>query len=166
MDAPVGKLPLERVRLDDPLRPRLLALLLVLDLDEALLADSFGERRDEVGLRLFGVRIGRLLKLELAERLLELLAHAVERCVRVGRDHRADELECQADRARFERCQARRMSESVTVELLVDVHLVAFERRVDRVTAPAEVDEVQQLQVLFELVLGNVEALDDSRARE
>src|SRR3954451_18964305 len=53
------------------------------------------------------------------------------------------------------------MSEGVTVELLVDMDLVALERRVDRVTAAAEVDEVEQLEVLLELILGNVEALDE-----
>jgi hypothetical protein len=39
------------------------------------------------------------------------------------------------------------------------------ERCVDRVAAAAEVDEVQQLQVLFELVLRDVEALDELRLR-
>ena len=63
-----------------------------------------------------------------AERLLELVAHAVERRVRVGGDHRPDELECQPDRARLERRQPRRATERVAEELLVDVHLVAVER--------------------------------------
>jgi hypothetical protein len=53
------------------------------------------------------VRLGRLVELELAEGLLELLAHAVQRRVRVRGDHRADELEREPDRARLERCQAR-----------------------------------------------------------
>ena len=60
-----------------------------------------------------------------------------------------------------ERCQAGGESESVAVELLVDVHLVTLERRVDGVTATAEVDEVQKLEVLLQLVLGDGEALDD-----
>src|SRR3954451_17972411 len=53
------------------------------------------------------------------------------------------------------------MSEGVPVELLVDMDFVALERGVDRVTAAAEVDEVEQLEVLLELILGNVEALDE-----
>src|SRR5207244_12112004 len=44
--APVRELTLERVRLDDALRPSLFAFLLVLDLDEPALADPFGEGRD------------------------------------------------------------------------------------------------------------------------
>jgi hypothetical protein len=159
--APVRELPLEGVRLDGSLRPRLLAFLLVLDLDEAALADALGQRRDEVGFSVPRARPGRLCELELSERFLQLAAHAVKRRVRVGGDHRADEFERQPDRARFQRCQARGMSERVTVELLVDMHLVALERRVDRVAASAEVDEVEELEVLLELVLGNVEALDD-----
>src|SRR3954466_1754825 len=85
--------------------------------------------------------------------------------MRVGGDHRADEVERQSNRTGLERCQARGESKSVTVELLVDMYLITFERRVHRVTAAAEVDEVQQLQVLLELLLGNVEAVDDLAGR-
>ncbi len=106
------------------------------------------------------------MTLELAEGLLELLPHAVERRMRVCSDHRSDELEGEADRARFQRSQPRREAERVPVELLVDVDGVSVERCVDRVTPAAEVDEVQQLQVLFELVLRNVEALDELRCRD
>ncbi len=130
-----------------------------------MISDPLGERCDEVGFRLAAARLWLLAELELAERLFELVAHAVERRVGVRRDHRADEFECQADRPRLEWCQARRVSERVTVELLVNVDLVSLERRVDRVTTTAEVDEVQQLQVLFELILRNVEALDDLMRR-
>ncbi len=134
---------------------------MVLDLDESTLADAFGERRDQVGLRFDDLRIGCLRELELSERLLELAANAVERGVRVGSDHRADEFQCQPDRARLERRQARGEPERVAVQLLVDVHAVALECGVDRVTAAPEVDEVQQLQVLFQLFLRDVEAFDD-----
>ena len=164
--APVRELPLQGVGLDDPLRPRLLALLLVFDLDEPPLSDSIRQGRDEISLGVPGARPRRLRQLELPERLFELSAHAVERRVRVGGDHRADELECQADRARLEWCQARGMSESVPVELLVDVYLVALERGVHRVAAAAEVDEIEELQMLLELVLRDVEALDDLVGRD
>src|SRR5437773_5552754 len=46
------------------------------------------------------------------------------------------------------------------------MHLVALERGVDRVAAAAEVDEVQELQVLLELLLRDVEALDDLVRRD
>src|SRR6185312_13962247 len=119
----------------------------------------FGEGRDKVGLGFRDLRVGRLRELELSERLLELLPHAVERCVRVGGDHGADELQGEPDRACLERSQARCASERVPVQLLVDVHAVTLERGVDRVTATAEVDEVEELEVLFELFLWNVEPL-------
>ena len=157
----MGQLPLERIRLDDPLGPRLLAFLLVLDLDQVTLADAFRERGDEVGFRVTGAWFGRLRELELAERLLELLADAVERRVRVRGDHRADEFEREADGARLQWCQARGKSEGVTVQLFVDMDAFSLERGVDGVTPPAEVDEVEQLQMLLELILGNVKALDD-----
>src|SRR5262249_7102288 len=142
-----------------------LAFLLVLDLDEAALADALRQRCDEVRFRVDRARLRRLGELELAERLLELLADAVERRVRIRGDHRADELQRQTDRARLERCQARGKSERVTVELLVDVDVVAVQRRIDRVTTAAEVDEVEELEVLLELVLRNVEPLDDLARR-
>ena len=68
------------------------------------------------------VRLGSLHELELSERLLELLAHARERSVRLGRDHRPDVLERETNRPSLERRQARRGTERLAVELLVDVH--------------------------------------------
>ena len=104
----LGSCALERVRLDESRRRRLLALLLVLDLDEPPLADRLrsASRR---GLPPRRRRAARgLRELELAERLLELARTRVERRVRLGRDHRADELEREPDRARLERRQPRR----------------------------------------------------------
>src|SRR5207244_11506572 len=98
---------------------------------------------------------------ELAGRLLERLPHAGERPVRFRRDHRPDELEREPDRARLERRQARGGAERVAEELLVDVDLVATELRVDRVTAAAEVDEVQQGQVLLERLLRDLREARD-----
>src|SRR6266540_2705293 len=108
MDVPVRQLPLDHVWLDYPRRERLLALLLVFDLDEPALTDALAERADELFLGARGPRLGRLGKVELAERLLELATDPVERRVRVGGDHRPDELEREPDRARLERRQARR----------------------------------------------------------
>ena len=101
-----------------------------------------------------------------AEGLLELRAHALERRVRAGRDHRADELEREPDRARLERRQAGRAAEGVAEELLVDVHLVAVQLGVDRVAAAAEVDEVEQREVLLERLARDREAVDELLRRD
>ena len=103
---------------------------------------------------------GAVREVELAERLLELGAHVVERRARLGGDRRPDELEREPDRARLERRQARGRAEGLAVELLVDADRVALELRVDRVAAAAEVDEVEQREVLLELLGRDVEALD------
>ena len=161
MHLPVGELSLEGVRLDEALRPGLLTFLLVLDVDDLAVADRLGERRDEPLLLRSHVRLGRLRQLELTEGLLELAAHAIEGRVRVGGDHRADELERKANGARLERRQSRRQAERVAVQLLVDADGVAVELGVDRVATAAEIDEVQELQVLLELLLWNAETLDE-----
>src|SRR4029453_15319367 len=111
----------------EPPRPRFLALLLVLDLHEPPFADCARERRDELFLPAVRIGLGRLADVELSEGLLELAAHALERRVRLCRDHRADEVERERDRARLERRQARRRAERVAVELPVDAHVVALE---------------------------------------
>jgi hypothetical protein len=126
---PVGQLALERVRLDEVRRDLLLAALQVVDLHQAPLAQAAAERADEVLLGPLHVRLGRLCELELAEGLLELGAHAVERRACVGGDHRPDELERQPDRPRLQRCQARRRPEGVSEQLLVDPDRVAVELR-------------------------------------
>ena len=84
-------------------------------------------------------------QLELAERLLELTAHAVERCVRIGGDHRADELEREPDRTGFEWSQPWRQSEGVAVQLLVDPDPVVLQLRIDGVAPAPEVDEIEEL---------------------
>ncbi len=110
------------------------------------------------------VRRGSLGQVERAEGLLELRADAVERRVRAGRDHRADELERQPDRPRLERRQPRRAAERVAEELLVDVHLVAVQLGVDGVAAAAEVDEVEEREVLLERLGRDREPLDEIAA--
>ena len=147
-------------------RALLLALLQVVDLDQAPFAQAAAERADEVLLGPLHVRLGRLRELELAEGLLELGAHAVERRARVGGDHRADELERQPDRARLERRQARRRAEGVAEQLLVHADRVAVELGVDGVAAAAEVDEVEQREVLLERLERDVETLDQLLRRE
>ena len=148
----MGETPLDRVRLDDARHHLLHFRLQVLDLDEPVRVDRLRQLVDETFL-LSDVRRRGLRELERAERLLELRAHAVERRVRAGRDHRPDKLEREPDRARLQRCQPRRPAERVAEQLLVDVHLVTVQLGVDGVAAAAEVDEVQQREVLLELLL-------------
>ena len=156
---------LDRVRLDRARDDLLLLGLQILELDEPVIVDRARQRVDEP-LLCADVRRRRLREVERTERLLELRAHAVERRVRAGRDHRPDELECEADRTRLERGQPRRPPERVAEELLVDVHLVALQLGVHRVTAAAEVDEVEQREVLFELLGGNREPVDQVLRRD
>ena len=66
------------------------------------------------------------------------------------RDHGPDELECEANGTRLERRQPRRRAEGVSEQLLVDVHMVAAQLRVDRVAPAPEVDEVEQREVLLQ----------------
>ena len=102
-----------------------------------------GQLADEI-LFLAGMWLGCLGQLELSERVLQLRTDTVERGVRAGGDHRADELECQPDRSRLERRQPRRAPERVAEELLVDVYLVAPKLGVDGVAAAAEIHQVEE----------------------
>ena len=120
---------------------------------------------DEPLLDAVGRGLGRLGEIELAERLLELPPHLVERAVGLGGDHRPDELEREPDRARLERRQARRRPERVAEQLLVHVDVVAAQLGVDRVAAAAEVHEVEQREVLLERLGRDHEAVDELRRR-
>ena len=73
---------------------------------------------------------------------------------RLGSDRGADVVDREADRAGLERCQLRRPAEDVAVELLVDAHdaRLVVDLRVDRVTATAEVDEVEQRERVLQLL--------------
>ena len=108
VDVPVGEPALDRVRLDRARRrPRSTPA----SGTRARRACGPSIARVSVATRSSSapdVRRGRLGQVERAEGLLELRADAVERRVRAGGDHRADELERQPDRARLERRQARR----------------------------------------------------------
>src|SRR5581483_1637326 len=152
VDVPPRQRALELVRLDEACRRLHVRFLLGLDLDETVLPHSARKRRDEILLARSDVRLRRLLELELPERLLQLLAHAFERRVCVDSDHRSDVLEREADCARLERRQARREPERVAPQLLVHVDGAVAQLGVDRVAAAAEVDEVEEREVLLELV--------------
>src|SRR5262249_59640078 len=76
------------------------------------------------------------------------------------------ELERKADRTRLERRESGWAAERVAEQLFVDVHLVASQLRVDRVAAAAEVDEVEQRQVLLDLVPWDREPVDELLHRD
>ncbi len=158
--APHRQLALERVRLHGSGRRSLVALLQVLDLDHHALLRRLGERPDELLLVVTDERGRRLGQLELAEGLLELAAHAVERRVGLGGDRRPDVLDREADRARLERRQLGRTAEDVAVQLLVDAHRARLlvDLRVHRVAAAAEVDEVEQRERVLQLLARDREA--------
>ncbi len=96
----------------------------------------------------------------MAERRLELGAHVVERRARVGGHERADEVEREQERLGLERREPRGAAELVAVELLLDVDRAPLVDAlgVHRVAAATEVDEVEQLQVILELLVGELEA--------
>ena len=89
-----------------------------------------------------------------------LRAHPVERRAGVRRDRRADVVDREADGARLEGRELRRSPEDVAVQLLVDPHDAVFlvDLRVDRVAAPAEVDEIEQGERFLELFARDREA--------
>ena len=125
-----------------------------------MLVDRLRELGDEI---LLGADLQhrRLGQVEGTERLLELGSDAVEWGVGPRGDHRPDELQRQPDRARLERRQPRWAPEGVAEELLVDVHRVPAQLGVDRITAAAEVDEVEQREVLLELFARDRETVDE-----
>ena len=93
MDVPVRETALERVRLDEVCGDLVLAFLEVVDLDEPALAAPAAQGRDEILLGALDVWLRRLDELELAERLLELRADALQGSPGIRGDHRPDELE-------------------------------------------------------------------------
>src|SRR5437667_128604 len=78
VDVPVRQLPFQLVGLDDALGGLVVALLLVLDLDQAAPVDPFRQRCDQALLGPGRMRLGGLREVELAERLLELRPDAIE----------------------------------------------------------------------------------------
>ena len=84
----------------------------------------------------------------------------MERRAGIGGHERADEVEREQERLGLERREPRGAAELVAVELLLDVDRapVVDALGVDGVAAAAEVDEVEQLQVILELLVGELEA--------
>ena len=92
----------------------------------------------------------------MAERLDDLLAGALQAALR---QVVAEEVDRRDQRLRLQRQQPRRAGEVVAVGLGVDLDLVALDFGVEDVGAAAEVDDVEQLDVLPQLLAGQLEAL-------
>ena len=152
VDVPVAAHAADPVRLDLADADPVAATREVLDPHDAVLAHAPRQHGEDV----FGQRqragLGRLEHRVPAERGLDLGADGLERRARVGRDQRADQIECQKQRLRLERRQPRGLAEVVAVELLLDRddRVVLDQLRVDRVAAAAEAHEVEELEVLLE----------------
>ncbi len=73
----------------------------------------------------------------------------------------AEQVDRRDERLRLERQQPRRLGEVVAVGLRVDLDRVARDLGVEDVAAAAEVDDVEHVDVLAQLRVGQLEALAD-----
>ena len=153
---PVAAHAAQVVRLDDARSTASAWRAEVLDLDHGAAAHGRREHREDVLVERRRLRRGRAAHVVAPERRLELGAHVVERRAGVGGHQRADQVERQQQRLGLERREPRRAAELVAVQLLLDVDRapVVDALGVDRVAAAAEVDEVEQLEVILELLVG------------
>ena len=133
----------------------------VLDLDELAAAHGRRQHGQHVLVERRRLRRRGAAHVVAPERGLELRAHVVERGARVGGHERADEVEREQERLRLERREPRGPAELVAVELLLDVDRAPLVDAlgIHGVAAAAEVDEVEQLQVILELLVAELEAL-------
>ena len=149
LDVPALATVLEPVGLDRALRELVLVLLVVLDLEHAAVGDRLVDDARDLGVA--AARRGDLEALlggVVAERGDDLLARALQAALR---QVVAEEVDRRDQRLRLERQQARRAGEVVAVGLGVDLDLVALDFRVEDVGAAAEVDDVEQVDVLLQL---------------
>jgi hypothetical protein len=96
----------------------------------------------------------------LAERVHDLLARRGERALR---QVLADQVDGSDERLGLQRQQARRPREVVAVRLGVHLDLVALHLGVEHVRAAAEVHDVQHVDVLAQLLVGDLERLAERR---
>ena len=84
----------------------------------------------------------------------------------LGRDQRRHHVQRPQERLPLQRRQPGRPPERVSVELLVDLDGAVRGGAVDRVAATAEVDQVEQVEMLLELGCGEPEALPEVGGRD
>ena len=162
LDVPAALVAAQQVGLDHARRELVARARVVADPHQPLLADALVEGGHGRLLVAGLVRLRRVGQGVLPERAGDLVAHGLQRAVGLGGDHRRDHVQRPQERLCLQRRQPRRAAEGVAVELLVDQDRAVLGRAVDGVAAAAEVDQVEQVEVLLQLLLGEVEA---ARAR-
>ena len=157
LDVPALAAVLEPVGLDRALGELVLVLLVVLELEHAAAGDRLVDDAGDLGVAAAaGGDLQPLLGGVVAERLDDLRAGALQAAL--GQVV-AEEVDRRDQRLRLERQQPRRAGEVVAVGLGVDLDLVAQDFGVEDVGAAAEVDDVEQVDVLLQLLVGQLEPL-------
>ena len=147
----------ELVRLDAPGGELVLVLLVVLEVEQAVVRDRPAHHLRHLRVVAGGGRdLEALNRRVAAERGHDLLARRRQRALR---DVLAQEVDRGDERLCLEREQASGLGEIVAVRLRVDLDLVAVHLGVDHVAAAAEVHDVQQVDVLAQLGVGELETL-------
>src|SRR6478736_7693505 len=158
LDVPAALVTPQQIRLDHARRELVARARVVADPHQALLAHALVEGGHgrllvaALGLRRVGEGV-------LPERARDLVAHGLQRAVGLRSQHRRDHVQRPQERLCLQRRQARRAAEGVAVELLVDQDRAVVGGAVDGVATAAEVDPVEQVEVLLQLLLGQVEAV-------
>ena len=138
----------ELVGLDAALVEGVLVLLVVVELEDAVEVDRLVDGPDHVRVVAAGRDLEPLLGGVVAERLDDLPARGGEAGLR---QVVAEEVDRRDERLRLERQEAGGPVEVVAVGVGVDLDLVADDLRVEDVGAAAEVDDVQDVDVLAKL---------------
>ena len=147
----------EAVGLDLALGELVLVLLVVVDREHAAALDRLVHLARDVGVvAARGRDLQPLLRGIVAERRDDLLAGADEPALR---QVVAEQVDRRDQRLGLERQQPRGPGEVVAVGLGVDLDLVALQLGVEHVGPAAEVDDVEQVDVVAELLVADVEPL-------
>ena len=163
LDVPALVAVLQPVGLDRAFGELVLVLLVVLELEDAAGADRLVDRRARPRRRRrYRGDLQPLLGGIVAERADDLGAGGLQAALR---QVVAEEVDRRDQRLGLERQQPRRAGEVVAVGLGVDLDLVALDFGVEDVGAAAEVDDVEQVDVLLQLLVGEFEPLAQTRRR-
>ena len=155
LDVPALFAVLQPVGLDRALGELVLVLLVVLEVEHAAAGDRLVDDPGDLGVAAAGRGdLQPLLGGVVAERFDDLLAGGLQAAL--GQVV-AEEVDRRDQRLRLERQQPGRAGEVVAVGLGVDLDLVADDFGVEDVGAAAEVDDVEQLDVFLQLLVGQLE---------
>ncbi len=157
LDVPALFAVLQPVGLDRAFGELVLVLLVVLELENPAGADRLVDLARDLGVAAAaGGDLQPLLGGIVAERGDDLGAGALQAALR---QVVAEEVDRGDQGLGLERQQPRRAGEVVAVGLGVDLDLVALDFGEEDVGAAAEVDDVEQVDVLLQLLVGQFEAL-------